>query len=722
VQGPVERRLQRVGRLHQVERPAGAVRQPRPLGPRRRRSTADQQAGPARLVALEPGQGLGGIGRRGDGDGVCDGPQGCRNGLFQARLHGDQRRDGAEHTGHAAVQQRSGAVAGQRQRQRVASGRPGAALALGVALLRLAAGQPLLRLGQHRSSGLVPLVEVDLPLVEAAGLGLQRRQLGLRPVDPAARVLQGGGQPAQLGLGSGGPRAQRADLAGQPGQPLAAVGDRPDGGHERPLLHRVGRLGVGAPGDGVLQSPAVVGQLRPQLGLLGPHRSRLPVEVLGVAGRAGLLRQGGGQVPVPLGGQRRGAPQPLLERCQPVPGLLRPGEHRRLRRGGVGRARPRGPARRRARARPGPAGRAPAPRRAPRPQSGPQLQQVVGQQPQPGVAQVGLHLGRPPGDLGLPAERLELAAQLDGQVGQPVEVDLHRVELAERLLLALAVLEDAGRLLDEAAAVLRTGRQDGVELALADHDVQLAADAAVAHQLLHVDQPAPAAVDGVLRRPVAEHQAGDADLGVVDRQRAVGVVDRERHLGPPERRAAGRAGEDDVLHLAAAQRLGPLLAEHPGDGVDHVALAGAVRAHHAGDAGLEAQRRRRREGLEALQREALEVHLVLYPSPVRGPVVPAAGRREGTGGAGRSGAGWSWSGGGGVRRPAARLGEGGLLVERQQADVVLDVHRGDERVVGGGQPGQLGLEGTDPATQAAHLVDEAQVGATDMTEQGLGHG
>jgi hypothetical protein len=125
-------------------------------------------------------------------------------------------------------------------------------------------------------------------------------------------------------------------------------------------------------------------------------------------------------------------------------------------------------------------------------QRGTQLQQVVGQQPQPGVAQVGLHLGGPPGHLGLPAERLELAAQLDGQVGQPVEVDLHRVELAERLLLALAVLEDAGRLLDEAAAVLRTGRQDGVELALADHDVQLAADAAVAHQLLHVDQPAPA--------------------------------------------------------------------------------------------------------------------------------------------------------------------------------------------------------------------------------------
>ena len=51
-----------------------------------------------------------------------------------------------------------------------------------------------------------------------------------------------------------------------------------------------------------------------------------------------------------------------------------------------------------------------------------------------------------------------------------------------------------------AAPVLRAGLQDGVELALPDDDVQLAADAAVAHQLLDVDQPALVAVDGVLAR------------------------------------------------------------------------------------------------------------------------------------------------------------------------------------------------------------------------------
>ena len=116
------------------------------------------------------------------------------------------------------------------------------------------------------------------------------------------------------------------------------------------------------------------------------------------------------------------------------------------------------------------------------------------------------------------------------------------------------------------------------------------------------------AVDGVLALPGPEHQAADGDFGVVDGQRAVAVVDGERHLGPAQRRAGGGAGEDDVFHLAAAQGLGPLLAHHPGQGVDDVGLARAVRADDAGDAGLEAEGGRGGERLEAAQGEALQIH------------------------------------------------------------------------------------------------------------------
>ncbi len=102
---------------------------------------------------------------------------------------------------------------------------------------------------------------------------------------------------------------------------------------------------------------------------------------------------------------------------------------------------------------------------------------VVGEQTCPGIAYVGLDDRGSARHLGLTTQRLELTTQLGEHVVESSQVALGRIELAERLLLALAVLEDTGRLLDEAAAFLRRGAQDAVELALADDDVHLAADA-----------------------------------------------------------------------------------------------------------------------------------------------------------------------------------------------------------------------------------------------------
>ena len=171
------------------------------------------------------------------------------------------------------------------------------------------------------------------------------------------------------------------------------------------------------------------------------------------------------------------------------------------------------------------------------------------------------------------------------------------------------MFQDTGGLLDEAATFLGRGPQDRVELSLADDDVHLMADAGVGEQLLDVQQATGRAVDGVLGATVAKHGPRDRDLGVVDRQRTVGVVDRQRDLGPSERSAPGGPGEDDVLHLAAAQALGPLLAHHPRKGVDDVGLACTVGAHDAGDAWFKLERGRRRKRLETTQGQALEVHV-----------------------------------------------------------------------------------------------------------------
>ena len=117
--------------------------------------------------------------------------------------------------------------------------------------------------------------------------------------------------------------------------------------------------------------------------------------------------------------------------------------------------------------------------------------EVVGEQPHPGVAQVGLDDLRPAGHLGLPAERLELAADLGGQVAETrVRLACIASSLRSAFSLRLRCLRTPAASSMKARRSSGRGVQDGVELALADDDVHLAADAGVAQQLLDVEQPA----------------------------------------------------------------------------------------------------------------------------------------------------------------------------------------------------------------------------------------
>ena len=82
------------------------------------------------------------------------------------------------------------------------------------------------------------------------------------------------------------------------------------------------------------------------------------------------------------------------------------------------------------------------------------------------------------GRVGLALEGPELAAHLAEQVLEPGEVALGGRQAALGLLLAAAVLQDAGRLLDDEPPLLGPGVEHGVDLALRDDHVLLAADAA----------------------------------------------------------------------------------------------------------------------------------------------------------------------------------------------------------------------------------------------------
>ena len=81
------------------------------------------------------------------------------------------------------------------------------------------------------------------------------------------------------------------------------------------------------------------------------------------------------------------------------------------------------------------------------------------------------------GGVGLALERAELAAHLPQEVLEAGEVALGGGQLALGLLLAPPELQDAGGLLDDEAPLLGPGVEHGVDLALADDDVLLAADA-----------------------------------------------------------------------------------------------------------------------------------------------------------------------------------------------------------------------------------------------------
>src|SRR5690606_6789105 len=82
--------------------------------------------------------------------------------------------------------------------------------------------------------------------------------------------------------------------------------------------------------------------------------------------------------------------------------------------------------------------------------------------------------------------------------------------------------------------------------------------------------------------------------------------------------------EDHVLHGRAAQGLGGALAEHPGDGVGHVALAAAVGADDGGDPAGELQYGGLDEGLETGDFEAMQFeHGALEPFAAK---IPPAGR------------------------------------------------------------------------------------------------
>ncbi len=204
------------------------------------------------------------------------------------------------------------------------------------------------------------------------------------------------------------------------------------------------------------------------------------------------------------------------------------------------------------------------------------------------------------GGFGLLGEGGELAFQFVDDIIDAQEVVADLVELAHGLVLALAIALNAGRLLEDLAAVFGADREEAVNFVLADDGIGVLADAGVEEEFVNITEAAGHAVDEELALAGAKDAAGDGDFGEVEGQHAVGVIEGDGDLAHARAAAAVGAGENDILGLLGAERFHALLAQTPDDRVGEVGLAAAVGADDGGDAGTELEAGPVGKGFEAV--------------------------------------------------------------------------------------------------------------------------
>jgi hypothetical protein len=245
------------------------------------------------------------------------------------------------------------------------------------------------------------------------------------------------------------------------------------------------------------------------------------------------------------------------------------------------------------------------------------------------------------------AELALLAVEFALQVLDAQQVLAGLLQLALRGDALGLVADDAGRLFHVDAALGGGGGDELLHPPLLDDGVGAPGGPRVHHELPHVHQPAGGLVDQVLALARAVEAARDRDLFVVAvffRRPAVPILEQDGDFGAPDRLAGLAPIEDDVRHGLAAQEAGGLLAQHPADGVHHVALAAAVRPDHQRDAViLEVEDGVVAEGLEPAQLQPFQPHAPPHCAkwfsslkPFRPVIPPRGGSRLSSTGRSRS--------------------------------------------------------------------------------------
>ena len=183
--------------------------------------------------------------------------------------------------------------------------------------------------------------------------------------------------------------------------------------------------------------------------------------------------------------------------------------------------------------------------------------------------------------------RTEFEPALDfiDDVAQPQQILLDPFQSPQRFDLLDFEAADAGGLFENRPAIARRRLQQDIDFALLDDAIGFGRRPGAGKKIADIAQAARLAVEQIFAFAAAIHAARDGHFGRIDRQPMVGIVEHQRRFGRIQRPAAGRAVEDDVDHLLAAEILDALLAENPADGVDDVRLARAVGPDDHRDSG-----------------------------------------------------------------------------------------------------------------------------------------
>ena len=168
-----------------------------------------------------------------------------------------------------------------------------------------------------------------------------------------------------------------------------------------------------------------------------------------------------------------------------------------------------------------------------------------------------------------------------------------------------------GRFLQHRASILRLGGDQRANASLADHPGGVRPGRQIGEQRLHVPRADLLAIHTIFASRAPLDPPNDLQLRLLverRRHRTRRIVEGQADLGQIARRTARCAGEDHIVHLAGTQRPRALLAHRPAQRLDDVGFAAAVRAHNAGETGVDFHADRFGKALEPGDANAAKMH------------------------------------------------------------------------------------------------------------------